>query len=126
MSLSADLVLKNEAAANRTFTPINVSGTSCTRLDGATSLQLPTKVVISHNTSGAGEDLVDRHLVQASRVENDANGVPFTTIVNLTLAVPRKSASNTTAYDLVSFIKDLMDTTGAKSADFDKILQGQS
>ncbi|DAD50295.1 coat protein [ssRNA phage Zoerhiza.4_26] len=126
MSLAASLTLKNEAASNRTFVETIVQPNGRTRLDSATSLQTPTKLVISHSTSGTGDGLVDRHLIQATRVELDSNGVPFTTIVNLTIAVPRKSTSNTTVYDLVSFIKDLIDTGGVKSADLDAILLGQS
>lgn len=126
MSLSADLVLKNEAAASRTFTTVSVNGSKVDRIDSATTIQQPTKMVINHTTSGSGDSLTDRHLVQFSRTELDANGLPFTTIVNLTIAVPRRSTSTTTANDLVSFIKDLVDTAGAASADLGKILQGQS
>lgn len=126
MALTADLVLKNEAAANRTFTTVSVNGANVTRLDSATTIQQPTKMVINHTTSGSGDDLVDRHLIQFSRTELDANGLRFTTIVNLTMAVPRRSSSNTAVKDLVSFIKDLVDTAGVASADLDKILQGQS
>lgn len=126
MSLASTLTLKNEAAASRSFVTTVVNGQSCTRLDSATTLQNPTKLVISHNTSGKGESLCDRHLIQATRVEPDAQGIPMTTVVNLTIAVPRRAVSNTTAYDLVSFIKDLVDTSGVKSADLDAILQGQS
>jgi hypothetical protein len=126
MSLSATLSLKNEAAAARSFVTTDVLPTGTVRLDGATTLSQPTKLAIKHSTSGSGESLTDRHLIQATRVELDANGIPFTTVVNLTIAVPRKTATNTTVYDLVSFIKDLVDTAGAKSADLDAILQGQS
>lgn len=126
MSLAATLALKNEAAASRSFVTTIVNGQSVTRLDAATSLQTPTKVVITHSTSGNGDSLSDRHLIQATRVDLDANGVPMTTVVNFTISVPRRSASNTTVYDLVSFIKDLVDTGGVKSADLDAILQGQS
>lgn len=126
MSLASTLSLKNEAAAARSFVSTIVNGQSVTRLDSATTLQTPTKLMISHNTSGSGDSLADRHLIQATRVDLDANGLPMTTIVNLTLAVPRRATSNTTVKDLLSFIKDLVDTGGAASADLDAILQGQS
>lgn len=125
MSLSSSIVLKNEAAVSRTFVPTIVLQSGCTRLDMATTLQLPTLLKISNSTSGSGDSLVDRHLIQASRTELDANSIPFTTIVNLTLAVPRKSPNNTTTYDLVSFIKDLVDTGGVASGDLAAILQGR-
>lgn len=126
MSLSETLSLKNEAAASKSFVTTNVSGSSRTRLDSATSLQNPTKLTISHSTSGNGDSLADRHLIQATRVEDDADGVPMTTIVNLTISQPRRAADNTSVLDLVSFIKDLIDTAGAGSADLLSILQGQS
>lgn len=126
MALTADLVLKNEAAASRTFTTVNVNGTGVTRLDSATTIQLPTKMIVNHTQSGAGDAVVDRHLVQFSRTELDANGMPYTTVVNLTMAVPRRSVGNVTVKDLLAHIKDLIDTGGVASADVDKILQGQS
>lgn len=126
MALASTLTLKNEAAAAKTFVSTIVNGQSTTRIDSGTTLNAPTRMVISHTTSGKGNDLMDRHLIQATRVENDALGVPMTTVVNLTLAVPRRTVTNTTVYDLVSFIKDLIDTGGTKSTDLDAILQGQS
>jgi hypothetical protein len=126
MSLTADLVLKNEAAASRTFTPVNVAANGITRLDAATTLAEPTRMVINHTTSGKGDSLIDRHLIQFTRTELDANDVPYTTIVNLTIANPRKATGSATVKDLLSFLKDLIDTAGVASADVDKILQGQS
>lgn len=126
MSLNAVLALKNEAGANRSFTTTQVGPTGVTRLDDGTTLSTPTMLKIQHSTAGKGDDLSDRHLLQATRVELDANGIPFTTVVNLTISVPRKSASMASAYDLVSFLKDLVDTAGAHATELTQILQGQS
>lgn len=126
MSLSATLSLKNEAASAKSFVTTNVTNNKVDRLDGATSLSLPTRLVINHQTSGSGATLTDRHLIQASRTELDAANVPYTTVVNLTIAMPRRSVSTASALDLVSFIKDLIDTGGVASADLASILQGQS
>lgn len=126
MSLADPLSLKNEAAAARSFAKTITTPSSVTRIDSATSAATPTLLVVSHNTSGSGDSIADRHLIQASRRELDTNGIPFTTVVNLTISVPRKTTTSTTVYDLVSFIKDLVDTGGVKSADLDAVLQGQS
>lgn len=126
MSLSESIVLANEADANRTFVTTIVDKTSVTRLDEATTLQTPTKLVISHNTSGSGDSLADRHLIQATRVTLDSNDVPMTTVVNLTISQPRRAASNADVLDLVSFIKELIDNAGNASDALVDILQGQS
>lgn len=125
--LGDSIVLKDEAAANHTFVTVgSPNGTAITRIDQATTLSAPRKMVVSHSTSGSGLNLVDRHLIQFTEVELDAAGNPFTTIVNFTIARPRRATGNTTVYNLVSYLKDAIDTEGAHSALIDQILQGQS
>lgn len=67
-------------------------GTSSTRMNQATDLSNPELLVIKHQKVGSetnGGTIVDRHLIQLSRTERDANGKAHAMIVNFTLAIPR-------------------------------------
>lgn len=77
---------------DQTFALLGADESSSTRLDTASTLSEPKKLVIKHSTSGSGANIVDRHLIQVSNTQLDSAGVPRTAVVNLTMAVPRNAA----------------------------------
>lgn len=127
MALTSNLSLNNNAAAAKTFNENKRSGSRVERLRSDTTLALPSRLVIDHSVTNGGGVTSDRHLIQVATTESDGNGGTGTTIVNLTISVPRTvSAAATTAKDAVAFICDLLQDAGAANAAFTSILQGES
>jgi hypothetical protein len=91
------------------------------------TLAEPIEMKISHSTSGKGEAIVDRHLVQFTRTVVDAVGVPRVAIVNFTIAMPRSTVSGLDAGLLTNalweFIRDAGGNETADAVDTDKLAQ---
>lgn len=126
MALSSSLALANNAGTTITFVENKRTGFRVERLNGATTLQLPSRLVVDHSTTGKDKTLADRHLIQIATTESDGNGGTATTVVNLTISVPRSATSSTAAKDAVCALAKLLLTTNAANATFDAILQNQS
>jgi hypothetical protein len=95
------------------------------RLNSATSLSDPEKLVIKHSVSGSekGGNLVDRHLVSFSRVERDEDGKAHQCTVNVTIAVPRNGLFSTAEVTRqLALASNFLHTSGITAA----ILQNQS
>lgn len=124
MSLSTDIALDNAAAASKTFVMQSTSADGTVRIDNSTTLANPRLMQIKHSLSGPkGVDQVDRHLLSFSTTETDANGKQATSVVNLTIALPRNGViSRTDVNDMLAFIVDFLGT----SANVDAILLGGS
>ena len=123
MSLSSTIVLKDNAAADKTFVQNQLDGSGSQRIDVSSNLSNPRVMKLSHSSSGKGVDAVDRHLVQFASTETDVNGKVVTVIVNTTLSVPRNSQiSRTDIDDLLAFTKNFF----AVSANVDAILRNES
>lgn len=117
MALSETLVIADEANVAKNFVQIERSGTLVRRIDDASNLSLPVTCVISHNTSGKGDSIVDRHLVQFAKTELDTNGAPVTSVVNMTIAAPRALTSSlATSQELVGYaVNFLLGVNAARS-----------
>lgn len=126
MALSGSIVLKNNAAANTTFTENRRNGYRVERLDEATSLQLPSRLVIDHSITKSGGITSNRHLIQVATVEADGAGGTATTVVNLTISIPTNAPGSAAAKNALAYIVSMLQTTGAANATFDDILQNQS
>lgn len=127
MALSSSLVLKDNAAANVTFTENRRNGYRVERLDVATSTAVPRKLVVDHSTTTGPKGILnDRHLIQVTSAELDASGNLATTVVNLTISIPRNASGSTPAKHCLAAIASLLMTTGAANVNFDAVLQNQS
>jgi hypothetical protein len=107
------------------FVVTSRAGSSCERLNDATTLSDPEKLVIKHQVTGTEKqgNLVDRHLVQLSRVERDSDGVAHACVVNVTMSVPRNGLFSTAEVTRqVAILANLLFDTGMTAA----ILQNQS
>lgn len=109
MALTDTLTLDDATGDETSFVLLYRDQNGTKRVDSASTLSEPRTCVIKHSSSGTGTNIVDRHLVQFTQLEQDAAGVDRTAIVNLTLAVPRSSViTNAIVIDLVSNLIDLI------------------
>lgn len=126
MAFSSNLVLKDNAAADKTFTAIKTSGQRVERFDTSTTTALPRRLVIDHSVVNSKTTKADRHLVQVTAVESDGAGGILTTIVNLTMTIPTACADHTAAKHCFAFIADLLQDAGAANVAFDQLTRGES
>lgn len=128
--LADPLVLGNNAGTpvDSNFVAVSYNGNDVGRIADDTTSQLPRRLAIKHGTVGQGDGLSDRHLIQITERELDANGVAFDTIVNLTITQNRRAADGTTVEHLLSYLTDLLTGTPGtvSSTVVADILQGQS
>lgn len=109
MALTDTLTLDNSAGVESSFAILYRDSDSTKRIDTAGTLTEPQTCVIKHTTSGQGANIIDRHLIQFSKLLQDTAGVNRTATVNLTLAVPRNTViTNTVVINLLSFLIDLV------------------
>jgi hypothetical protein len=104
------------------------------RIDITTTPTEPRLLEIKHSQSGKGAAIVDRHLISASKVVDDAtSGGPKKAVVNFTISLPR-TASLVAAdvHDLIAVIIDLVSDGGfsgsglAGTTNVASILRGES
>lgn len=94
---------------DQTFALVGSDSSSSTRIDTASTLSEPKKLIVKHSVSGSGANAVDRHLIQASQRKLDTGGLPRDAVVNMTIAVPRNTVITTAMVDdLVSNIISLL------------------
>jgi hypothetical protein len=132
MSFSDTQTLDDQSGDDLTFVLISRDGTGTTRLDNATTLALPGKLVIKHSTSGKGSSAIDRHLVQVTKTV-DATPAPVDLVINFTLAVPRVSAvTPQIIWDAVSPLLDFLLVPGtyngplSATTTIDALLRGEA
>jgi len=107
--LTQNLVLDDAAGVKTTFNLTTYTSDGAKRLATSTSLAQPLAFEIKHSSTGKGNSVVDRHLISASRVVNNAAGVPQKAVVNVTFALPRDTAvGNTDILNLFANIVDLL------------------
>lgn len=90
--MALDSVTVNNGSADFNYVQISLNGTEAIYRDDSSSLQNPRTLRVSHENAKA-PDGTDRHLVQLVRVDDDADGVPYTGTVHVVLAVPREGVS---------------------------------
>lgn len=128
--LSNDLTLKTAGGVDTVFRLVSQDSTGTRRIDVASTLALPSTVVIKHSVSGKAPNVVDRHLIQLNKTL--ATTVGTTQLVaNFTLTVPRDVAvTPTSIHDIVSMMLDMLTdgtyTGTATTPTLDAILRGES
>lgn len=125
MAFSSSVVFKNNAAANITFVETKRAGQRVERLHSGTTLQLPTRLIFDHSVVNGANGLMDRHLLQVTSTETAGDGTA-TTVVNLTISIPRNAPNLTKAKDAIAYLCDMLLTTGVANASFDAIARGES
>lgn len=129
--LASDLTLDKADGTDVVFRLVSQDSTGTRRIDVASTLALPTTLIIKHSVSGkAPGTIIDRHLVQVNKTVTASIGVASIN-VNLTLTVPRDIAiTPTIIHDMVSHIVDFLtdgSATGlAATANVDALLRGES
>jgi hypothetical protein len=128
MAFASTLTIADEVNAAKSFVgiqpPPGQSGSK--RIDNSTSAALPTCLVINHNTTGQGVKMADRHFVQFTKTVADTNGDPVTTILNMTLSVPRGAAAGDPDELVGYLINFLIGTDAARTlANLDNLLLGE-
>lgn len=128
--LANDLTLDNAGGTDVVFRLVSNDQSGTRRIDVASTLALPNTLTIRHSVSGKAPNIVDRHLVQFTKmVATSLGSVPVN--CNFTLTIPRDSAVTTTiVHDVVSnlldFLSDSALTGFASTANVDAILRGES
>ena len=128
--LANDITLDKKDGTDVVFRMVSQDQNGTRRIDIASTLALPSVLVIKHSVSGKAPNIVDRHLIQLNKTVATALGtVPLS--ANFTLAVPRDIAvTSAMVYDVVSHIVDFLtdgtQTGLAVTANIDAILRGES
>lgn len=128
--LSNDLTLKNAGGVDVIYRLVSQDQTGTRRIDVASTLALPSMLIIKHSMSGKGALTVDRHLIQLNKTLATA----LSSVVlnaNFTLTVPRDVAvTPTSIHDIVSNMLDMLTdgtyTGTATTPTLDAILRGES
>ena len=129
--LANDLTLDKADGTDVIFKLVSNDASGSRRIDVASTLALPTTLVIKHSTSGKPPNqIVDRHLVQVNKTVTSSFG-SSTVNANFTLTVPRDVAiTNVIIHDVVThiidFLTDFSATGLAASANIDALLRGES
>lgn len=127
--LSSNLTVADEVNAAFSFVLNNQNGQRTTRIATSSTLAAPKLLTIDHTVTGkAGSpSQSDRHLVQFSKAGLDANGVPFTTVVNLTCNVPRNATAGDVDELVGHVINFIIGTDAARTlGNLDNLLLGES
>jgi len=103
-----NIVIADNAAANKTFVKVSQNSQESVRLDNSTTLAAPRKMTIRHSAGvqGKARELVDRHNVVFSKDRLSSTGNPVTSTVSLAVGIPRDSAASGDVDDLVAFLKN--------------------
>jgi len=128
--LASDITLDKADGTDVVFKLVSNSQDGSRRLDVATTLALPTTLVIKHSVTGKEPTLIDRHLIQFNQTVAAAIGTR-TVNVNFTLNIPRDVAVTPTIIanlvsHMVDFLSDGAITGYATHANVDAILRGES
>lgn len=128
--LASDLTLDKADGTDAIFRLVSTSSDGSSRLDIASTMALPSRLVIKHSVTGKSPLLVDRHLVQLNKTVAAAIGTQ-TAGLNFTLTIPRDVAITPTVIDdlvshLVDFLLDGASTGYATHANIDAIIRGES
>lgn len=91
------LTLKDDTPTSYTYVLTSLNGNEAVYRDNSSSLQNPRLMRISHQITSK-DDGSDRHLVQLSRSDDNADGDPFLGSVHVVLSLPREGV---TSADLV-------------------------
>jgi len=131
--LTSTLTLDDASGDATEYVQISLDTSGSVRRNSATTNAEPSTLSIKHSRTGKGVNAVDRHLIQFAKTELDSLGVPRTSIVNLTMAVPQATVvTNQDIFDLVANLVDLVSDGGftdsgmAGTTILTQILRGES
>jgi hypothetical protein len=130
MAFAADIVLRDNAAADKTFSSRNTDGSRVERIDQASTAMEPRILVIDHRRAGKSgtPEYRDEHLVQFKVTKKDAvTGKLYTGFANLTIGVPVDGIVVRAEYDhIISFLKSATNGFLTTTANIDKLLRSES
>jgi hypothetical protein len=96
---------------------METSGQAATYRDSNSTISNPRTLRISHQNANSATG-TDRHLVQFSRTDDDANEVPYTGTVHAVFALPREGVTSANLKLEWEKLKNLID------ASIDEIIGG--
>lgn len=130
MAFATDLVLKDAAAADKTFSLRSTNGARTERIDQASTASEPRILIIDHRRVGkAGTPTYrDEHLVQAKVTKKNATtGVLYTGYVNLTIGMDVDGVITRTELNhLLAFMASTATGMINVTANVDKLLRSES
>lgn len=124
-----DLTLRDNAAADKTFTARQMSGQLVERIDTSTTAQEPRTCTINHRRVGQKGTPAERdeHLVQLKVSKKDTDGKLYTGYINVTFGVPVSGPLVRADFDhLNSMLKSATNGFLTSSGNLDKLLRGES
>lgn len=130
MAFTADVVLRDNAAADKTFSTRMTKDQRVERIDQASTPQEPRLLVLDHRRVGkAGTvEYRDEHLIQLKVSKKDATtGKIHTGFINVTIGQPIEGVVTRTEIDhLISFLKSATNGFLTSSTNIDKLLRSES
>lgn len=87
------LTLKDDTPTPSTYNLQTLQGNEAIYRDAASTLSNPRYLRVSHQITKENTG-IDRHLVQLSRMDDDADGVPFTGTAHVVFAIPRDGVTS--------------------------------
>jgi len=123
MAFATDIALNDAAAAAKTFSLRKSDGYNSERIDQASTQAEPRLMIIKHSKQGAGDQLMDRHLLSFMKTKKDSvTGKLYTAVVNVTVTVPANGViTRTDIDDLIVFERGFLTT----AANVDKFLRSE-
>jgi len=125
VAFATDLVLADNAAANKTFSLRKTDGFNTERIDQSTTAGEPRLCTIKHSAQGkkGTVEAADRHLISFATTKKDATtGVLYTATLNATLVIPQSGPLVRADFDhLIAFAKNFLIT-----ANVDKWVRSES
>lgn len=109
----SDTITINDGAGNVTYTQLSLTSKEGLYRDVTSSLSNPRICRVSHETAKSN-DGSDRHLVQFTRTDDDADGNPYMGSVHIVISAPREGVSQS---DLQAELTKLTNLVTAKFSD---------
>lgn len=106
--MALDTVIVNDGTSDFTYVLMSTNASEAIYRDDSSTLSNPRTLRVSHQI--AKEDTgVDRHLIQLSRTDDDADGLPYTGTAHAVLAVPRDGVTQADFIKEWNKLKDVVD-----------------
>lgn len=104
------LSITDDTPTNSTYNLVSLQGGEAIYRDAASSLTEQRTLRISHQNS-TSVDGTDRHLVQFSRTDDDADDNPYMGTVHVVLALPREGVTSANLVLEWEKLKNLVDAS---------------
>jgi hypothetical protein len=130
MAFATDVVLRDNAAADKTFSSRTTSGSRVERIDQASTPAEPRLLIIDHRRVGKSgtPEYRDEHLVQLKVTKKDAvTGKLYLGFCNVTIGQPVDGIVTRAEIDhLISFLKSGTNGFLTSTTNIDKLLRSES